>query len=68
MHTTGSIDAERVAKPFKRNMCRRERNRLSDKNGRVLFRAAQNLRYPMKAKKELEGQINDVLATLSWMR
>ena len=63
MRTTGSIDVERVAKPFKHNMLRKERNRLSDENGRILFRAAQNLRYLMKAKQELKGQINDALAT-----
>ena len=45
------------------NMLRKERNRLSDENGRILFRAAQNLRYLMKAKQELKGQINDALAT-----
>ena len=63
MRTTCSIDVERVAKPFKRNMYRKERNRLSDENGRLLFRAAQNLRYLMKTKKALKGQINDALAT-----
>lgn len=59
MRTTGSIDVERVAKPFKNNILRKDRNRLSDGKGRVLFRAAQNLRYLMKAKAELKGTIHD---------
>ena len=63
MHTTGSIDVKRVAKPFKRNVYRKEQNRLSDENGNILFRAAQNLRHLMKNKKALKGQINDALAT-----
>ena len=63
MRTTGFIDVERVAKPFKRNMYRKERNRLSDENGRLLFHAMQNLCYLMKTKKALKGQVNDALAT-----
>ena len=61
MRTTGSIDVERVAKPFKHNILRKERNRLSDSEGIVLFRAAQNLRYLMKAKMQLKGEIHDML-------
>ena len=63
MCTTGSIDVKRVAKPFKHNILRKERNRLSDENGRILFRAAQNLRYLMKAKMALKGKIYDGLST-----
>ena len=59
MRTTGSIDVERVAKPFKHNILRKKRNRLSDQKGRVLFRAAQNLRYLMKEKMEWKGKIYD---------
>ena len=61
MHTTGSIDVERVAKPFKHNLLWKERNCLSDENGIVLFRSAQNLRYLMKANMALKGQVYDVL-------
>ena len=61
MHTNGSIDVEHVAKPFKHNLLRKERNRLSDENGIVLFRSAQNLRYLMKAKMALKGQVYDGL-------
>ena len=63
MRTTGSIDVERVAKPFKHNILRKAHNRLSDENGRILFRAAQNLRYLMKAKMALKGKIYDGLST-----
>lgn len=59
LRTTGSIDVERVAKPFKNNLLRKERNRLSDEKGVVLFRAAQNLKYLMKAKMELKGKLYD---------
>ena len=59
--TTGSIDVERVVKPFKHNLLRKERNRLSDENGIVLFRPAQNLRYMMKAKMALKGHVHDGL-------
>ena len=62
MYTTGSIDVEGVAKPFKRNLLRKERNRLSDEKGIVLFRAAQNLKYLMKAKMAVKGTMYDVCA------
>ena len=39
---------------------RKERNRLSDNKGIVLFRSAQNLLYSMKAKM-LKGEIHDTL-------
>ena len=62
MRTTGSIDVERVAKPFKHHLLRKERNRLSDEKGVVLFRASQNLRHLMKAKQELKGKLHDARA------
>ena len=37
MRTTGSIDVERVAKPFKHNILRKERNRLSDEKRDAFF-------------------------------
>ena len=41
---------------------RKERNRLWDSNkGIVLFWAAQNLCYLMKAKMQLKGEIHDTL-------
>ena len=43
---------------------RKERIRLSDSKGIViLFRAAQNLGYLMKAKMQLKGEIHDTLDT-----
>ena len=62
MRTTGSIDVERVAKPFKHHLLRKDRNRLSDGKGVVLFRASQNLRHLMKAKQELKGKLHDAHA------
>jgi len=38
-----------------------ECNRLSDENGIALFGLAQNLRYLMKAKMALKGQVYDDL-------
>ena len=58
--TIGSIDVERVAKLFKHNALRKERNCLSDEKGRVLFRAAQNLRFLIKVNMELRGKIFDL--------
>ena len=58
--TIGSIDVERVAKLFKHNALRKERNCLSDEKGRVLFRAAQNLRFLINVKMELRGKIFDL--------
>ena len=62
MRTTGSIDVERVAKAFKRNLLRKEMNRLSDENGIVLFRVAQNLKYLMKVKMAVRGTIYGVIS------
>jgi hypothetical protein len=62
MRTTGFIDVERVAKPFKNNMLRKERNRLSDEKGRILFQAAQDLRYLMRVKRMLRGSLHDDVA------
>ena len=59
MRTTGSIDVERVAKPFKHNILRKDRNRLSDEKGRILFPAAQNMRYLVKVKMTLKEKVYD---------
>ena len=61
MRITGSIDVEQVAKPFKRNLLRKERNRLSDEKDIFLFRATQNLKYLTKAKMAAKGTIYDVI-------
>jgi len=43
-------------------MLRKERNRLSDEKGRILFQAAQNLRYLMRVKRMLRGSLHDDVA------
>ena len=53
MRTTGSMNIECVAKPFKHNVLRKDMNRLSDEKGNVLFRCAQNLKHLMKAKMQV---------------
>ena len=61
MRTTGSIDVERAAKPYKNSMITRDRNRLSDEKGIVLFRGGRNLKHLAKAKMELKGTVHDAL-------
>ena len=56
------VSVEHVAKPFKNNMLRKDRNRLSDEIGNVLFRCAQNLRHLMKAKMQVKGTVYDVVS------
>ena len=62
VRTTGSIDVERVAKPFKHNILTKERNRLSDEKGNVLLRLGKNLQLLMQAKIAVKGTVFDVLA------
>ena len=62
MRTTGSIDVERVAKPFKHSILTKERNRLSDEKGNVLLRLGKNLQLLMQAKIAVKGTVFDVLA------
>ena len=61
MRTVGSIDVERRIKPIKHNILTKKRNRLSDSKGVALFRASENLRHIMKAKKLLAKKITDSL-------
>ena len=56
MRTVGSIDVERLAKPLKHQLLTKERNRLCDEKVITLFRASQNLRHLMKAKKALSQE------------
>ena len=51
--TDGSIDVERRVKLLKNSILTKDRNRLSDSKGEVLFRAAENLKHIMVAKKVL---------------
>jgi hypothetical protein len=45
MKSIGSMDVERTAKPFKHCMLSKDRNKLSDEKGIVMFRAGQNLKH-----------------------
>ena len=53
MRTVGSIDVERRIKPIKKEILTKKRNRLQDPKGVALFRASENLKHIMKAKKSL---------------
>ena len=61
MRTVGSIDVERRIKPIKHTILTKKRNRLQDPKGVALFRASENLRHIMKAKKQLGKKITDSL-------
>ena len=62
MRTTGSMSVERQAKNLKYNLLRKERNRLSDERGNVLYYTAQNMRLLAKAKMAVKGTVYDVLS------
>ena len=57
----GSIDVERSIKPVKHEILTKKRNRLLDPKGTALYRASENLRHLMKAKKILGKKITDPL-------
>ena len=61
MRTVGSIDVERKIKPIKETILTKKRNRLKDPRGVALFRASENLKHIMRAKKLLGKQITDSL-------
>ena len=61
MRTIGSIDVERRIKPIKHNILTKKRNCMGDPKGVALFRASENLRHIMKAKKQLAKKITDSL-------
>jgi hypothetical protein len=45
MKSVGTMNVERTAKPFKHCILIKDRNRLSDAKGVVMFRAGQNLKH-----------------------
>ena len=55
------MDIERVVKPVKHLILTRDRNRLSDDRGIVLFWAQQNLNHLMNARLTLNGTVHDNL-------
>jgi len=59
MRTVGSIDVERRVKPLKDTILTKKRNRLSDAKANVLYRARENLKHIMNAKKILGKSITD---------
>lgn len=61
MRTVGSIDVERRIKRIKHNILTKKRNRLQDPKGVVLYRASENLKHIMNAKKILGKKITDSL-------
>ncbi len=52
------MDVECTYKPFKHCMLSKERNRLSDENGIVMFRAGQNLKHLHHAWESIKGKVN----------
>jgi hypothetical protein len=62
MRTVGSIDVERRVKGAKHVILTKKRNRLLDPKGVALYRASENLRHIMKAKKILGKKVTDSLA------
>ena len=59
--TVVSIDVERRIKPIKHNILTKKRNRLHDPKGVALYRAQENLKHIMSAKKILGKKITDSL-------
>ena len=51
--TVVSMSVERRVKPLKHSILKKDRNRLLDPKGICLFRASENLRHIMAAKKML---------------
>jgi hypothetical protein len=57
MKSIGSMDVERMAKPFKHCILTKDRNTLSNEKGIVLFRAGQNLKHLHHASKVIKGKV-----------
>jgi hypothetical protein len=57
MKSVGSMDVERMVKPFKDCIVTNNRNRLSDAKGVVLFRAGQNLKHLHHALTAINGKV-----------
>ncbi len=61
MRTVGSIKVERKLKLIKHNILTKKHNRLGDPKGVVLFRASENVKHLMHAKKILDKKIPNSL-------
>jgi hypothetical protein len=57
MKSVGSMDVERMAKPFKHSILTKDRNALSNEKGIVLFRAGQNLKHLHHAHEAIKGKV-----------
>ncbi len=57
MNSVVSMDAEHTAKPFKHCILTKDRNRLSDAKGVVMFRAGQNLKHLYHAHTAIKGKV-----------
>ncbi len=51
------MDVERTAKPFKHCILTKDRNRISDAKGVVMFRAGQNLKHLHHACTAIKGKV-----------
>jgi hypothetical protein len=57
MKSVGSMDVERMVKPFKHSILTNDKNALSDEKGIVLFRAGQNLKHLHHARIAIKGNV-----------
>ncbi len=57
MKSVGSMDVEWTAKPFKHCILTKDRNKLTNEKGSVLFRAGQNLKHLHHAHKAIKGKV-----------
>ena len=56
MKSVGSMDVKRIAKPFKHCILTKDRNKLGDKKGIVLFIERQNLKHLHHARIAIKGK------------
>ncbi len=56
MKSVGSMDVERTAKPFKHCILTKDRNKLGEEKGIVMFRAGQNLKHLHDARIAIKGK------------
>jgi hypothetical protein len=57
MKSVGSMDVERTAKPFKHCSLTKDRNRLSDGTGVIMFRSGQNFKHLHHARDAIKGNV-----------
>ncbi len=56
MKSVGSMDVKRTAKPFKHCILTKDRNKLGEKKGIVMFRAGKNLKHLHHACFAIKGK------------